>query len=70
MVLKDFEIIRYTILRVQVCTSLDNEVATERVNTESPTGIPSLWKLLTDEKLGPIPCEDNPSTHRHLLFEC
>jgi hypothetical protein len=60
--------------RVAVCTTLDDERATTRLNDEHPTGV-APWRVSPDPTFkggGPNPgrCEEAPATHRHLLFEC
>lgn len=55
------------------CTSLSDEEATVRMN-EMPTGTRGGWaisadKTFTDGSPHPNPCDDNPGTHRHILFE-
>lgn len=55
-----------------VCTSLSDEEATERLNTEHPSGV-TPWAI-ADEPFAsgapnPNPCEDE-DTHRHILFSC
>ena len=57
------------LLGIQACTSLSDEEATERVN-RAPSGTTNGWQLSTDPELAPVPCADNPSTHRHVIFEC
>jgi hypothetical protein len=57
-----------------VCTTLDDEQATTRLNDEHPTGV-APWRVSPDRTFkggGPNPgrCEEAPATHRHLLFEC
>ncbi|HEX6970501.1 MAG TPA: hypothetical protein VF174_17040 [Micromonosporaceae bacterium] len=58
-----------------VCTSLSDEEATERLNSEHPTGISSRWEVaddptFSDGRPNPLPCDDYPDTHRHILFHC
>lgn len=57
------------LLSIQACTSLSDKEATERVN-RVPCGSTNGWQLSTDPKLAPVACADNPSTHRHVIFEC
>lgn len=57
------------LLSIQVCTSLSDEEATTRANLVPP-GTSYGWQLSTDPALAPVPCDDNPDTHRHLIFEC
>lgn len=65
----EFTRLRETLLGVQACTSLSDEEATERVN-RLPSGTMNGWQLTTDPDLAPVPCQDRPETHRHLIFEC
>ena len=53
----------------RACTSLPDAEATARMN-EVPSGTSHGWQLCTEPQAAPVPCEDNPSTHRHLVFEC
>ena len=55
------------ILGVQVCTSLSDEEATERVNLV-PAGTTNGWVLSERPEHAPVPCDDRPETHRHLIF--
>lgn len=64
----EFTRIRENLFQVQVCTSLTDEEAAERVN-RVPSGTSFGWVLATDRGLAPVPCDDNPQTHRHLIFE-
>jgi hypothetical protein len=57
-----------------VCTSLDDETATLRLNLQHPTGISSSWEIceheFADHSSNPHPCNQSPDTHRHILFNC
>ncbi|HYQ69048.1 hypothetical protein [Actinophytocola sp.] len=70
----DFVLIGYGLVYASVCTSLDDEQATARLNMEWPTGISSRWTKSSDKFHGgypnPRPCERKPDTHRHILFVC
>lgn len=65
----EFERLDERPLSVQVCTSLTDADATERVN-RIPAGTSHGWQLSTEPGLAPVPCADKPDTHRHLIFEC
>lgn len=65
----EFERIDERLLSVQVCTSLTDAEATERVNC-IPAGTSYGRHLSTDPACAPVPCDDRPDTHRHLIFEC
>jgi hypothetical protein len=65
----EFTRIRETVFNVQACTSLSDEEATERVNL-MPSGTTYGWQLSTEPDHAPVPCNDKPDTHRHLVFEC
>lgn len=71
---KPFTVLEVGLCRAAVCTSLTNDDATTRLNTEHPTGISSRWELangpLPDGGGNGQPCGNHPSTHRHLLFHC
>jgi hypothetical protein len=72
---KDFNAYAVGICYASVCTNLSVAEATKRLNEEHPTGIRPQWKLDDDPsfaggKSNPCPCENNPETHRHLLFCC
>ena len=51
-----------------VCTSLNNAESTDRLNAEHPAG----WQIATEPFASGDPngrpCNERPSTHRHLLF--
>ena len=71
----DFEVYSIGIVHASVCTSLSDEEATKRINAEHPTGTSSMWAVsksatFRDGNPNPCPCERNPKTHRHILFEC
>lgn len=67
----EFDRIGQGMTYVQVCTSLDDADATERVNELGP--MPHRpdrrWQLATDGELAPVACDEKP-THRHIVFEC
>lgn len=65
----EFTRLKETMLHIQVCTSLSDEEATGRANELPPADTLS-WELSADPSLAPVPCADNPETHRHLIFEC
>ena len=64
----EFTRLREGLFDAQVCTSLSDEEATERMN-RVPSGTSNGWQLTTDPYLAPVACLDNPDTHRHLTFE-
>lgn len=57
-----------------VCTSLDDEQATARINAERPTGV-APWTISPDATFAdgtstnPMPCPDD-ARNRHILFQC
>lgn len=57
-----------------VCTSLTDAEATARLNATHPAGPRSRWSVADEAFFGGqpngAPCEKQPATHRHLLFEC
>lgn len=57
-----------------VCTSLDVEAATVRLNAAHPTGLDHGWTHAEEPfrtgESNPCPCHDHPATHRHFLFIC
>lgn len=69
----DFFCYSWGLVYASVCTSLSDEEATHQLNLTHPTGV-SPWKI-ADEPFrsgqpNPLPCERNPQTHRHILFNC
>lgn len=68
----DFVVLRWSVMDAQVCTSLDEDEATKRLNEELPTGISSDWAPVHNEgeHRDPVACEKFPETHRHILFTC
>lgn len=72
---KDFEAYAVGTVSASVCSSLSLEETEKRLNLEHPTGISSDWKLSEDTEFAqgqsnPCPCERNPKTHKHYLFNC
>ena len=70
-----FQVYSYGPICASVCTSLSLAEATRRLNQERPTGIESQWRKSKDKTFrtgqpNPCPCENNPSTHKHYLFNC
>lgn len=65
----EFEVISERLLSVQVCTSMPDAEATERMNL-LPSGTSHGWSLSTEPVNAPVPCADQPETHRHLIFDC
>lgn len=57
------------LLFTRACTSLSDDEATARVNLV-PSGTSAGWVLCTEEGMAPVPCQDKPETHRHLMWEC
>lgn len=66
-----------------VCAPNDMSIEeiTEQVNILNPTGIESKWKLSEDPTFhkkvdyvepapNPCPCDQQPETRKHYLFEC
>lgn len=65
----DFERLGESLLYARACTSLSDEDATARMNL-TPSGTSYGWQLCTDDGHAPVPCQDKPDTHRHLMWEC
>lgn len=70
-----FQIYAEGILALSMCTNATNEEATAFVNDVRPTGLDTPWSISDDTAFSggephPGACEENPDTHRHLLFEC
>lgn len=69
----DFTAYSVGLCYASVCTSLSDDETTARLNAERPTGI-GPWRI-ADEAFAngdpnPRPCDQNPGTHRHVLFNC
>lgn len=64
----EFTRLREFLLNAQACTSLTDDEATARMNVIG-SGTTHGWRLTEDPELAPVPCADNPDTHRHLIFE-
>lgn len=62
-----FAIIKENIFAVQVCTTLDVEVATERLNNAHPAGTSTGWGW--NEEQGAIQCSEKKD-HKHYVFQC
>lgn len=71
---EDFNAYAVGICCASVCTSLSVEEATEKLNSEYPTGIQSKWQFANEPfstgAPNPSPCHDYPETHKHYLFMC
>lgn len=65
----EFTRIQERLLSTQVCTSLPDDEATVRMNL-LPSGTSHGWQLSTEPENAPVPCADQPETHRHLIFDC
>lgn len=63
----EFTRLQENLVSMQACTSLSDEEATARANL-LPPGDHFRWTPIADRT--PVPCDDNPSTHRHIVFEC
>jgi hypothetical protein len=70
----EFDVYSIGFCFASVCTSLEDEQATNRLNLLYGTGIESQWKIadedFRDGTPNPHPCENLSETHRHILFEC
>ena len=71
----EFSILAWGLIYASVCTSEDDETTASRLNAEMPTGISSRWEVcdestFADGTPNPCPCPDQPTTHRHVLFNC
>lgn len=57
-----------------VCTNDSVEGATATLNRLQPTGLESPWSPSEANFIGAesntVPCNKNPDTHRHVLFNC
>ncbi len=72
---KDFDVYSTGIYCASVCSALSIKETTRRLNAEHPTGITSDWHPSEDTHFrtgqpNPCPCERNPETHKHYLFNC
>ncbi len=67
----DFYILNVGLIGAVICTSLPIEEATSRLNSQSPTGISSGWRLSDEEDESPnhAPCPDN-ANNTHYAFNC
>lgn len=73
-VAKDFEVYGYGLCYASVCSSLPQDEVEHRMAADY-TGISSGWVLSSDAKFAdgrpnPCPCDANPATHIHYLFNC
>lgn len=70
----DFTMLATGFIYSSVCTSLDDDEVTRRLNAEWPTGISSAWRIadepFRDGTPNPTPCPEAAATHRHILFNC
>ena len=63
----DFYILHIGLCDAVICTSLPIEEATEKFNTQSPTGLSSRWSFDGKEK-NKVSCPDGQGkTHYHLF---
>lgn len=70
----EFTIYAHGLVSASVCTNLPLNEATERLNRELPTGIPSGWKASPEPTFAsgdpqPGPCELSDGS-THYLFHC
>ncbi len=70
----DFVIYASGIVYSSVCSSLGLEATLARMQT-IPTGLRSPWALSEDKAFrtgepNPCPCENQPNTRMHYLFNC
>ena len=75
MMAKDYEAYSVGIVCASVCSSLSSEETKLKLNVENPTGLKQGWDFSKDKTFksgqsNPCPCEDNPKTHKHYLFNC
>ena len=58
---------------LSACTDDTDEIVTQTVNNEHPTGIAPPWTIASepfaDGTANPCPCNDDPN-RRHVLFSC
>jgi len=70
---KKFEIIGNNLFQCRVCTSLTEEEALQQTRKENPAGTSNNWQQYDykeEPKMKPIPCADDPKTHKHYVFVC
>lgn len=71
--MKEFEIYSKGLCYTSVCSSLPRPEVEKRMRLEL-TGINHNWTLAKKKfrsgELNPCPCNENPKTHKHYLFEC
>jgi len=70
----DFTVYREGLLNASVCSSLGLEATVERM-ARRISGTTVGWILSEDENFAtgqsnPCPCEQQPKTHQHYLFNC
>lgn len=72
--LLEFTIYSNGICFCSVCSSLSPEETEMRINRENPSGTLGGWLLTEDDFMdgdpNPVPCNENPETHKHYLFAC
>ena len=64
-----FEILKMSLLQLQVCSKLPKNEIESQVNRISPSGTRHGWQLETKGKLAPIECEKKDG-NKHYLFSC
>lgn len=64
-----FEILRMSLLNLQVCSKLSDAEVSEAVNKYSPSGTSNGWRLETEGDLAPLEC-DNKDGSKHYIFSC
>lgn len=70
----EFTVYAEGLFYASVCSSLTKEQTQDRMAAR-PSGTSFGWQLSEDEKFAngqpnPCPCDQQPDTHTHYLFEC
>ena len=68
----DCEILRSSLLNIQVCSRLPEEETLQWLREKSPAGTSGNWQLQrkdSDGYLAPVQCAENPG-RKHFVFNC
>lgn len=65
-----FELTRYNLLYAQVCSDGTWDETLEWIRRENPAGTENNWSKDESPAGAAVPCANNPTTHKHYMFEC
>lgn len=63
-------VVREWVFQLRICTPLPDEEAVAWANANHASGTRDGWMLDDHPANAPVPCDDKPDTHRHIMLEC